>query len=95
MEPVVDLLAQNYFGDTRSGSLIGPAGTLLFALLVVATVFLLRDMRKRLRQIDERFPATPPPGVPAPGTVARSTSRRDRQRGRTGQATSSPERADT
>jgi hypothetical protein len=53
---VVDLLAQNYFGNTRSGSLAGPVGAFIIALLMVATVLLIRDMNARIRRLPARFP---------------------------------------
>jgi hypothetical protein len=52
----VDGLAQNIFGDTRSGSLAGPLGLLVIVLLCVATVLLIRNMNKRLRRLPDRFP---------------------------------------
>jgi hypothetical protein len=52
----VDGLAQNIFGDTRSGSLAGPLGLLIIVLLIVATVLLIRNMNKRLRRLPESFP---------------------------------------
>jgi hypothetical protein len=59
----VDGLAQNIFGDTRSGSLAGPLGLLIIVLLIIATVLLIRNMNKRLRRLPERFPN---PDEPAP-----------------------------
>lgn len=52
----MDGLAQNTFGDTRSGSLAGPLGLLIIVLLIVATVLLIRNMNKRLRRLPDRFP---------------------------------------
>jgi hypothetical protein len=52
----VDGLAQNIFGDTRSGSLAGPLGLLIIVLLCIATVLLIRNMNKRLRRLPDRFP---------------------------------------
>lgn len=52
----VELLAQNNFGDTRSGSLAGPVGGFIIALLAVVTVLLIRDMNARLRRLPDRFP---------------------------------------
>lgn len=49
-------LAQNYFGNTRSGSLAGPVGGFLIAVLVVFTALLIRNMNARLRRLPERFP---------------------------------------
>ena len=59
----MDGLAQNIFGDTRSGSLAGPLGLLVIVLLCVATVLLIRNMNKRIRRLPEQFPnqgADPP-----------------------------------
>jgi hypothetical protein len=52
----VDGLAQNIFGDTRSGSLAGPLGLLIIVLLSIATVLLIRNMNKRIRRLPDRFP---------------------------------------
>ena len=52
----MDGVAQNIFGDTRSGSLAGPLGLLIIVLLIIATVLLIRNMNKRLRRLPERFP---------------------------------------
>lgn len=52
---VVDLLAQNYFGNTRSGSLAGPIGAFIIAAMAVATVLLIRNMNARLRRLPDRF----------------------------------------
>jgi hypothetical protein len=52
----LDVLAQNNFGDTRSGSLAGPLGLLIIVLLALATVFLIRNMNARLRRLPDRFP---------------------------------------
>ncbi len=57
---VVDLvLAQNYFGNTRSGSLAGPVGAFIIAVLMVATVLLIRNMNTRIRRLPARFPDQP------------------------------------
>ena len=55
----VDGLAQNIFGDTRSGSLAGPLGLLVIVLLCIGTVLLIRNMNKRLRRLPDRFPDQP------------------------------------
>lgn len=57
-------LAQNYFGNTRSGSLAGPVGGFLIAALAVGTVLLIRNMNRRIRRLPERFPGQAP--VPDP-----------------------------
>jgi hypothetical protein len=59
----IAVLAENNFGDTRSGSLDGPMGLLIVLLLVIATVLLIRNMNARLRRLPEEFPdqtAEPP-----------------------------------
>jgi hypothetical protein len=53
---VIELLVQNNFGDTRSGSLAGPTGLLIILLLVIGTVLLIRNMNSRLRRLPDRFP---------------------------------------
>jgi hypothetical protein len=55
----VEGLAQNIFGDTRSGSLAGPLGLLIIVLLAIGTVLLIRNMNKRLKRLPERFPDQP------------------------------------
>jgi len=55
-------LAQNYFGDTRSGSLAGPVAGFIIATLAVVTILLIRNMNARLRRLPERFPDPPPRG---------------------------------
>jgi hypothetical protein len=62
----VDGLAQNIFGDTRSGSLAGPLGLLIILLLIVATVLLIRNMNKRLRRLPDRFPGQDEPPADRP-----------------------------
>ena len=59
------VLAQNIFGDTRSGSLAGPLGLLIIVLLAVATVLLIRNMNKRLKRLPERFPDQDPDPPPS------------------------------
>ncbi|MBO0871052.1 MAG: hypothetical protein J2P15_21075 [Micromonosporaceae bacterium] len=56
------LPARNDFGDTQSDGLAGPTGLLIILLLVVATVFLIRNMNARLRRLPERFPQHVPDG---------------------------------
>jgi hypothetical protein len=63
---LVDLLAQNYFGNTRSGGLAGPTGAFIIAALAVATVLLIRNMNARLRRLPSRFPDPDPPPPPDP-----------------------------
>lgn len=49
-------VAQNNFGNTRSGSLIGPIGGFVIVALVVVTVLLIRNMNSRIRRLRDRFP---------------------------------------
>lgn len=58
MVPVegIDLLAQNYFGNTRDGSLAGPIGGFIIVVLAVATVLLIRNMTTRIRRLPSEFP---------------------------------------
>lgn len=56
MLTAVQVLAESNFGDTRTGSLAGPAGLLIILLLAVATVLLIRNMNARLRRLPDRFP---------------------------------------
>ncbi len=70
---MINFLAENNFGDTRSGGLAGPTGLVIILLLIIATVFLVRNMSKRLRRLPESFdsPATgmPPAGPRGPAVV--------------------------
>ena len=50
-----EVLAQNNFGDTRSGGLAGPTGLVIILLLVVGTILLIRNMSARLRRLPEKF----------------------------------------
>ncbi|MFI5914647.1 hypothetical protein [Dactylosporangium sp. NPDC051541] len=52
----LDVLAENNFGDTRSGGLAGPMGLLIIVLLGIATVFLIRNMTMRIRRLPAEFP---------------------------------------
>lgn len=63
---MIELLAENNFGDTRSGSLAGPAGLVIILLLAIGTVLLIRNMNSRLRRLPERFPNEPNPPAPKP-----------------------------
>ncbi len=62
---MIELLATNNFGDTRSGGLAGPTGLLIILVLVAGTILLIRNMNARLRRLPERFENQPPP-EPAP-----------------------------
>ena len=61
---MIELLAENNFGDTRSGSLAGPTGLVIILLLAIGTVLLIRNMNSRLRRLPERFPIEPKPAEP-------------------------------
>lgn len=60
MLTAAQILAQNNFGDTRTGGLAGPMGLFLLLLMAIATVFLIRNMNARLRRLPERFPDQTP-----------------------------------
>jgi hypothetical protein len=53
---MVSVLAENNFGDTRSGGMAGPMGLLIIVLLAIATVLLIRNMNARIRRLPDRFP---------------------------------------
>ena len=54
---MLEFLADNNFGDTRSGDgLAGPMALLVILLLAAATIFLIRNMNKRLKRLPESFP---------------------------------------
>jgi hypothetical protein len=73
---MIELLAQNNFGDTRSGSLAGPTGLLIILLLVIGTVLLIRNMNARLRRLPDRFPQQTT-DEPAPGDAAEAADATD------------------
>jgi hypothetical protein len=52
---LVDTLAQNNFGDTRSGGLAGPTGLVIILFLAIGTVLLIRNMNSRLRRLPASF----------------------------------------
>lgn len=56
MLTVAQVLAENNFGDTRTGGLAGPMGLFLIVLLGTATVLLIRNMNARLRRLPDSFP---------------------------------------
>ncbi|MBQ1044703.1 MULTISPECIES: hypothetical protein [unclassified Micromonospora] len=56
MLTTVEVLAQNNFGDTRTGGLAGPMGLFLIVALATVTVLLIRNMNARLRRLPDRFP---------------------------------------
>ncbi|BCB79826.1 hypothetical protein ACFQ1L_08175 [Phytohabitans flavus] len=80
MLTAVEVLAQNNFGDTRSGGLAGPMGLFIIVLLAIATVLLIRNMNSRLRRLPGRFQgqeADAPSADPAE-SVQDPTDRSDR-----------------
>jgi hypothetical protein len=56
MSVVVEILAENNFGDTRDGAPAGPMGLFIIVMLAVVTVLLIRNMNARIRRLPERFP---------------------------------------
>ncbi|MFU8849626.1 hypothetical protein ACNAW0_01330 [Micromonospora sp. SL1-18] len=70
MLTTAQVLAQNNFGDTRTGGLAGPMGLFLIVLLATATILLIRNMNARLRRLPDRFPQQP---GPADGDRAEAT----------------------
>ena len=61
MLTVAQVLAENNFGDTRTGGLAGPMGLFLIVLLAIVTILLIRNMNARLRRLPDRFPQQPGP----------------------------------
>lgn len=53
---VIDVLAENNFGDNRGDGLAGPMGLFVIVVLAIATVLLIRSMNSRLRRLSDRFP---------------------------------------
>lgn len=89
------VLAQNNFGDTREGSLAGPVGLFLTALLAVFTVLLIRNMNARLRRLPERFPDQSDRAGSTTGQsdpVGPATGRADRTRRDPAESASAPAR---
>ncbi|MFC0508093.1 hypothetical protein [Micromonospora costi] len=62
MLTAAQVLAENNFGDTRTGGLAGPMGLFLILVLSAATVLLIRNMNARLRRLPDRFPTQAGPG---------------------------------
>ena len=62
---MLEILAENNFGDTRSGGLAGPMGLLIIVLLGIATVLLIRNMTARIRRLPAEFPDPDKPVVPS------------------------------
>ncbi|MEU5726525.1 hypothetical protein [Micromonospora sp. NPDC047738] len=56
MLTTAQVLAENNFGDTRTGGLAGPMGLFLIVLLAIVTILLIRNMNARLRRLPDRFP---------------------------------------
>jgi hypothetical protein len=56
MLTTAQVLAENNFGDTRTGGLAGPMGLFLIVVLAIATVLLIRNMNSRLRRLPDEFP---------------------------------------
>ncbi|SBT54682.1 hypothetical protein [Micromonospora narathiwatensis] len=56
MLTTAQVLAENNFGDTRTGGLAGPMGLFLIVLLATATILLIRNMNARLRRLPDQFP---------------------------------------
>jgi hypothetical protein len=53
---IINWLADNNFGDTRSGDgLAGPTALLVILLLAAGTIFLIRNMNKRIKRLPEKF----------------------------------------
>lgn len=69
MLTAAQVLAENNFGDTRSGGLAGPMGLFLILLLATVTVFLIRNMNARLRRLPDRFPGAERPGAAGEATA--------------------------
>ena len=63
------LLAENNFGDTRSGGLAGPMGLFIIVLMAIATVFLIRNMTARIKRLPAEFP-DPAADQPGPAETA-------------------------
>jgi hypothetical protein len=84
------VLADNNFGDTRTGSLAGPMGLFIIVLLAIGTVLLIRNMNARIRRLPDQFPEAaagsgeypagpgraPGPGRPAAGATGDGTEDR-------------------
>jgi hypothetical protein len=64
MLTTVQVLAENNFGDTRTGGLAGPMGLLLIVALATVTILLIRNMNARLRRLPDRFPQQTAPADP-------------------------------
>jgi len=72
MLTALDVLAQNNFGDTRTGGLAGPLGLLIVVLLGIATFLLIRNMNARLRRLPAEFPDRRADGAETGGEADRA-----------------------
>ncbi|WP_433266945.1 hypothetical protein ACQPWR_04795 [Micromonospora vinacea] len=70
MLTTAQVLAENNFGDTRTGGLAGPMGLFLILLLATATILLIRNMNTRLRRLPDRFPQQSGPTDPTRADAA-------------------------
>lgn len=68
------ILADNNFGDTMSSGLAGPTGLVVILLLVIGTVFLIRNMNARLRRLPDHF-GDDAPTEPEAGAMADESTR--------------------
>ena len=71
----IPILADNNFGDTMSSGLAGPTGLVVILLLVVGTIFLIRNMNARLRRLPDHFGDDPPTEPAEPGPMADESTR--------------------
>jgi hypothetical protein len=69
-----EYLADNNFGDTRSGGLAGPMGLLLIIVLGIITVLLIRNMSKRIKRLPSSFEGDHSGGLPAQTDAPEKTS---------------------
>lgn len=79
MLTTAQVLAENNFGDTRTGGLAGPMGLFLIVALATVTVLLIRNMNARLRRLPDRFPSQSGPADaavvdPTDGTVSQEST---------------------
>ncbi|GAB4105757.1 hypothetical protein AB0C42_00880 [Micromonospora taraxaci] len=70
MLTAAQVLAENNFGDTRTGGLAGPMGLFLILLLATATILLIRNMNSRLRRLPDQFPQQTGPTDPTRADAA-------------------------
>jgi hypothetical protein len=54
---MIEILADNNFGDTRGDGLAGPMGLLIIIVLGVGTALLIRNMSKRIKKLPSTFEA--------------------------------------